>query len=135
MRGRDRRVVARLGNPDADPFLRAEMDRRALLAEVDRLTAALATAARERDALGDAYREAIGVPESQHQRERMERIASAYEQAVAERDAAQARLAKVAKMRDLWRESAGEDRDMESKTIRAVAAYLDVALSDEGIGQ
>ena len=46
IRERDRFAVARMGNPDADPRLRAEMDRRALLAEVERLAAEV-EAARE----------------------------------------------------------------------------------------
>lgn len=37
VRVRDRNAIARLGNPDTDPLLRAEMDRRYLLATLDRL--------------------------------------------------------------------------------------------------
>ena len=43
IRERDAHAVARLGDPDIDPLLRAEMDRRALLAEVDRLLGARST--------------------------------------------------------------------------------------------
>lgn len=43
IRERDKNAVTRLGNPDEDPLLRAEMDRRELLAEIDRLRGGFVT--------------------------------------------------------------------------------------------
>lgn len=38
IRKRDKNAVARLGDPDNDPLLQAEMDRRFLLNKIDELT-------------------------------------------------------------------------------------------------
>lgn len=56
-----------------------------------------------------------------------------------DRDAAREALARVEALRDTWRANAAEDRDPESRTLRAVADYLDAALAqpatDEEAGQ
>ncbi len=78
-----RRILALL-----DALNAAERQWHRYIVDAERAQARAEQAERERDEVRDtlrelqeAYRTAIGVPESHHQRERMERIASAYEQA------------------------------------------------------
>lgn len=76
---------------------------------VDALTARLADVERERDLHKRADRD------------------SAWEIA-RERARADALVEQVALLSESWRASAGDDRDIESKTLRNVCAYLDAAL-------
>lgn len=96
---------------------------------LDALDAAEAT----RDELGAAYREAIGVPEEQHTRERMERMAAAVEALTAERDALAERvdtlrdeLGHAIRTRDEWESNAG---DAEAR-VDAAEAKLERVLAD-----
>lgn len=67
IRNRDREVIARLGNPDEDPLLRAEMDRRELLNHIEQMDKAkpdylLSLDAKDLRALAD-YLEALEAAE------------------------------------------------------------------------
>lgn len=58
IRERDRRAIPRMGDLENDPLLRAEMDRRWLLREIDRLTETVGAFSAARDAAKKGWQEA-----------------------------------------------------------------------------
>lgn len=82
-----------------------------------------------RDELGAAYREAIGVPESQHQRARMERIASALEEAEAEIERLNNQVASVEALAD---EMAGQHGQCWNSLF---ARRIRAALGDSSVSE
>lgn len=51
-----------------------------------------------------------------------------YERMKARALAAESALAAIAKLRDQWRENAGDDRDIESRVLRSVADHIDTVI-------
>jgi chromosome segregation ATPase len=107
IRKRDREAIPRLG-PDGDPLLRAEMDRRWLLAEVERLTNSVGAFSSARDAAKRGWQEA---------NDRVEDLQRQLAEAVGQAEAAKQATREIMAERNTWARQLADMRD-ERNTAR-----------------
>jgi chromosome segregation ATPase len=111
IRKRDREAIPRLG-PDGDPLLRAEMDRRWLLAEVERLTNSVGAFSSARDAAKRGWQEA---------NDRVEDLQRQLAEAVGQAEAAKQATREIMAERNTWARQLADMRD-ERETARDEAS-------------
>jgi chromosome segregation ATPase len=122
IRKRDREAIPRLG-PDGDPLLRAEMDRRWLLAEVERLTNSVGAFSSARDAAKRGWQEA---------NDRVEDLQRQLAEAVGQAEAAKQATREIMAERNTWARQLADMRD-ERETARDEASHDNLVIEIERV--